>query len=452
MWNKSRPIAQFAFLLCIITLFFIFLSPSAHAATANGHLYGHLLDGSKKGAPIAGQHVTLQMAQGSNASDLSSATTDAHGAFSFANLSTDKSISYAIYTLYQGAQYTSNVVALDSKPTQQVNLTVYEATTSMANIAVVQATILFYSPDASTGSIHVSELFIFRNLGTYTYVGSLVATTGMPNALRFSLPQTASNVALGKGFEGYQAIQVDRGFASDAAILPGDSQFSFTFDIPYSASFYDFDYQAIYPTVRLSILVPTAIHATSSGLNAQGVVNTNQQAYSLFVARALLSNQDVHLQLQGLPAITPAPTTSDNRFNPSPLWLLIALLIMAIILFVTWTITRSMSRPKRKQKGLRSQEQRTIVKGVNVNVGADSSRPRMGPAPDTHVKTPREKTLNAKQQNERETLLQALLDLDTSYESGNVDKAEYEEQRTNLKTQLRNVISENAAAGRRVRP
>src|SRR5579863_2350431 len=386
MWNNarrptpgrdlSRPhtlhaMTPFVLLLCIIAFFLFFSALPAHAATANGHIYGRLIDGSKKGAPIAGQHVTLQMAQGSNASDLSSVTTDAHGAFSFANLSTDKSISYAIYTLYQGAQYTSSVVTLDSKPEQQVNLTVYEATGSMANVAVVQATILFYTPGASTGILHVSELFIFRNLGTTTYVGSLAATAGMPNALRFSLPQSASNVALGKGFEGDQAIQVNGGFASDASILPGDSQFSFTYDIPYSATFYNFDYQAIYPTVRLSVLVPTAIHATSSSLNAQGVINTNQQPYSLFVASAMLANQTVHLQLQGLPAIAPALSPSDSGFSPSPLWLLLALVIMAIILLVTWTITRSLSRPNRNKKGQR--------RAVKTNVEAQLIAPDRQP-------------------------------------------------------------------------
>src|SRR6266568_5951251 len=106
----------------------IFLSPLVHAAST-GRIYGQLLDGTSKNAPLTRQSVTLQMAQGNSARDLTSVTTDTRGRYTFANLATDKTISYALYIRYQGAQYTSDVITLDTKPVQQLNLTVYEATT-----------------------------------------------------------------------------------------------------------------------------------------------------------------------------------------------------------------------------------------------------------------------------------------------------------------------------------
>ena len=51
----------------------------------------------------AERHPTV--AQGNNTRDLLNVTTDAHGEFSFSGLDTDKTINYAVYTLYQGAQY-----------------------------------------------------------------------------------------------------------------------------------------------------------------------------------------------------------------------------------------------------------------------------------------------------------------------------------------------------------
>src|SRR5690242_18302031 len=93
-------------LFAILLSFILFLLPlstaSAHVtATKNGHITGQLLDGTNKNAPLSGQTVTLQMAQGVNSQDLATASTDAHGNFSFANLSTDKTISYAVYIRYQ---------------------------------------------------------------------------------------------------------------------------------------------------------------------------------------------------------------------------------------------------------------------------------------------------------------------------------------------------------------
>ncbi len=151
-------------------LFLFPLSASAHAMTATGRIYGQLLDGTKRNAPVAGQSVTLQMAQGVNARDLTNITTDAHGKFSFGGLNTDKTINYALYTLYQGAQYYTDLIDLSTRPVQQINLTVYDATTSIANIAIVQANVLIDKADAQSSLITISENYIFENLGPTTYV------------------------------------------------------------------------------------------------------------------------------------------------------------------------------------------------------------------------------------------------------------------------------------------
>src|SRR5437764_6812665 len=188
-------------IICFLLFLFPFSTTSAHTFANNGRIFGQLLDGTKNNAPVAGQTVTLQLAQGITAQDFATATTDAQGAYSFDNLRTDKTMSYAVYIRYQGAQYVSDVVSLDSKPVQQVNLRVYEATTSTAKVAVVQTTILLHEPDAQIGMITVSELFFFKNLDISTYVGSLDASHGKPNALLFSLPSGARNVSLSCGFD-----------------------------------------------------------------------------------------------------------------------------------------------------------------------------------------------------------------------------------------------------------
>ena len=410
-------------LVAIACVTFIFSSPPAHAA-GPGRIFGQLLDGTNKNAPVARQSVTLQMAQGNTATDLASATTDARGSYAFGNLSTAKTISYALYIRYQGAQYNSALITLNTKPVQQVNLTVYQATTSTANMAIVRATILLHKPEAQKGIIPVSELFIFRNLDLRTYVGSLDASHGKPNALRFSLPHTARNVSLGKGFDGYKAIQVDRGFATDAPVPPGDSQFAFTFDVPYTLSSYDFDFTIVYPTVQLALLIPPEIHATSDTLKGQGPVGTNQDTYNLLQANALLANKQVHVQLDGLPAITPA--TNSTTLNPTASWLIVVLLIMAAILFGTWFLYRSAhrhaSRKKRPQQ--KQQRQHRQQQGKNVSVPAKT----------------------AKTADNEQVLLQELLDLDKAVEAGKITKAVYQEHRAKTKACLRALMSERVTS------
>ncbi len=414
-------------LLSALVLFLFPLPASAHAATGTGHIFGQLLDGTKRNAPLAGQSVTLQMAQGDTSRDLTNATTDAHGMFSFSGLDTDKTINYALYTLYQGAQYYTDLVDLSTKPVQQINLTVYDATTSIANIAIVQANVLIDRADARNGLITISENFFFENLGLTTYVGTLQANGSKPNALRFSLPNNARNVSLGSGFNGYQEIQVDTGFASDAALPPGTSQFAFSFQVPYSTANYDFSYTIVYPTADLTLLAPLQFHASSAGMDSQGPVNANQRTYQQFKAQKLLAGTQIHVQLEGLPLPQPAP--SPSPLNQNTLWIIVALLLMLAIVSVTWFIYR-LSRHQTSRRGGR---------GVDAGRGP-LGRPWWGNTRSSSNDP------NPSSKDQQETLLQELLDLDTAYEAGTIKKTEYQERRANTKAQLRRLMENDVVA------
>ena len=408
-------------------LFLFPLSASAHAMTATGRIYGQLLDGTKRNAPVAGQSVTLQMAQGVNARDLTNITTDAHGKFSFGGLNTDKTINYALYTLYQGAQYYTDLIDLSTRPVQQINLTVYDATTSIANIAIVQANVLIDKADAQNSLITISENYIFENLGPTTYVGSLQANGSKPNALRFSLPKNARNVSLKSGFDGYQVIQVDAGFATDAAVPPGMSQFAFSFQTPYTTSSYDFSYTIVYPTVNLSLLVPLNMHASSAAMDSQGPVNANQRTFQQFNAKKLLAETQIHVQLDGLPVSQDA--ANPQPLNQNTLWIVLAILFMLAIVSVTWLMYR-LSR-RRATIGQKQTSQTSRRSGSAVAEG-------WGP-----LGRPSSNDALPSQKDQQESLLQELLNLDKTFEAGTIKKSEYEERRTRTKAELRSLMSKD---------
>ncbi len=415
-----------ALLLALVFLLFP-LQASAHAATNTGRIYGQLLDGTKRNAPVASQSVTLQMAQGENASDLTSMTTDARGMFSFSVLNTDKTINYALYTLYQGSQYYTNLIDLSSRPVQKINLTVYDATTSVANIAIVQANILIDKTDAQSSLITISENYIFENLGLTTYVGSLQAHGSKPNALLFSLPKNARNVSLKSGFDGYQIIQVDSGSATNASVPPGLSQFAFSFQVPYTTSNYDFGYTVVYPTVNLTLLVPLNIHASSAALDSQGPVNANQQTFQQFNAKKLLADTEFHVQLDGLPVSQQA--ANPQSLNPNTRWIILAILLMLAIVGATWLVYQLSRRQATKRRKQTSQTLRgrrdtvTAKKGSGDRLSSNDALPS--------------------QNDQQEALLQELLRLDKAYEAGTIKKAEYTEQRARIKTELRSLISKD---------
>lgn len=441
MQHGVRPsVAGMLICILVLSLSILFVPLTAHAATGgNGRIYGQLLDGSKSNTALAGQSVTLQMAQNGTAQDVTSVKTDGQGKFSFTGLVTDKSISYSIYMLYQGAQYNTSLIGLSTKSVQKDNLTVYDATTSTKKIAVLSDSILLHTPDAQKGIVTVSELYVFNNLDNHTYVGSLNVSSGMPNALRFALPHTARNVSLSTGFDGYQSVQVDSGFASNAAVPPGISQFAFTFDMPYSASSYDFDYLVVYPTVQLSLYVPTDLHVSSDTLASQGIVTADQRPYQLLHATTLSPGKEVHAQLEGLPVVLPNGGTSSSS-NANTLWLVAALIVMALIVLLTWSIYRS--------------RHRAVPSATAKNNGKVQVQPEQAAKPVQKAKVAPvvavvvEKT--EKEASERQKqLLQALLDLDSAYETGKLSKSVYQERRAKTKAKLRILLASEGEPAKR---
>lgn len=429
-----------ALFVLMLLLLYAALPASAHTHVGgNGRITGQLVDGSKKNIPITGQTMTLQLAQGDNAQDVATTTTDAQGKFSFSNLATDKTINYAVYTRYQGAQYTTDLIALDSKPVQQVTLTAYEATSSSARIAILDSTILVSEPDAVRATITISEVFFFKNLDVYSYVGSLDASKGKPNALLFSLPLNARAISLGTGFNGYHVIQVDRGFASDAAVPPGNSQFSFSYQVPYSGSNYNFSYTALYPTVQLSLLIPPSLQVSPKSLTSSGVITANQHPYRSFKATQLLAQQEVQAQLSGL--ATPTTGSAASPLNNTLVWLLVLLAAMAAVIFATALIAR-MRLPFGRGKARAAREHQERRGGW----GARGAREAKEGGRGKRERYERQEAKGKREPKERqEALLQELLDLDKKYEAGKLSKAVYQERRAKTKARLRAIMSEEEA-------
>ncbi|GCE48471.1 carboxypeptidase-like regulatory domain-containing protein [Thermosporothrix hazakensis] len=421
--------SSFLILLLLVGVLAALAPLSSAFAQTTGRIYGQLLDGSNKNAPLAGQTVTLQKAQNGSSQDVTTAITDPNGRFSFSGLDTDKAISYAVYIRYQNAHYYTEPVSLGTKPEQQVNLTVYEASSDASKVAIVQTTLLVKSVDEKTGMVRVSEIVAFKNLNTKAFVGSLDASKGRPNALFFSLPQGATNISLVKGFAGYRSIQSDQGFATDAAVLPGDNEFSLSYDVPYTGDTLDLTYHAIYPTVQVSFMVPTDLHTTagSQDVASDGVVTVEEHPYNVFKAQALTKEKSVKVRLEGLPVVnTQAPSTASQnaqgtQLDSSTIWLIVIIALMLVIILLTWIVYRS--RREAARKATRNADKKA----------ASQKRQEKQPEDD---------------EREQE-LLTALLKLDREFEKGKLKKKQYEEQRARLKAQLRSLLDKKTEGARR---
>ena len=436
-----------ACLLALLMLAALAWSPaSAHTRTAGiahggtGHIYGRLLDGSKNNSPLGGQTVTLQVAQGNNSKDAQTTITDGSGNYNFANLSNDKTLTYAVYIRYQNANYSSESLSLVNQPEQKVDLTVYEATTDSSKMAVVESTLLVKQVDSQRHVLNVSVIFAFKNLDGRAFVGSLDATQGRPKALFFPLPAGARAISLQKGLIGYRAIQAGNGFATDAMVPPGDSEFSYGFEVPYTGTSFNYDYKAMYPTLDVSLLVPTQYHVSSPDITPKGVVNNADRPYNLYSAANLAPEHQVVMKIEGLPQ-APASVTGSNTdtgSNLNTIWVIVLIIVLVGLVILLWNIVRVV----RVKMGLEPAEGKH---GTSKSRGSKHATSEKKATRSHHAD---EAAHGSSQEKRRKALMNELLELDKEYEAGKISKSTYQERRNKTKALLRTIMREQEAVHR----
>ncbi len=228
-------------------------------ATPRGAIDGRIVNGTRGDRAVAGTVVKLFSVNGQQEEPTRTTRTDGRGFFRFNGLATGSDYTYLAATLYKGAQYNSPRMQLtDDDPIQDVTIRVYETTLSDAAIRVSSASMMVLATDKTSQSVLVLETFDFVNPGDRTFTPSTRGPSGQMGLLRFSLPPNAYDLeALGE-LSSRQVIQVDKGFATDLPIRPGDNQVAFTYSVPYynDDGRLSFSLQMPYPTREFRLLVP----------------------------------------------------------------------------------------------------------------------------------------------------------------------------------------------------
>ncbi len=299
-------------------------------ADSQGTITGKLVNGTHDNAPVANFTVTLQDTVEARAKDAATAKTDGQGRFTFTGLDLTGVDLYSVYTHFQGGIYSTQPVDFGDTSTQQVSLTVYDATTSDANISIKVTTLLVREPLQRNGLIGIGEFVTFTNTGKTAYIGQATPLNNDPHTLlRFTLPTGATNVTLGVGFINAQATSVATGFSAAATVPPGDTQFAFAYDVPYQGTQYTLPYESVYSTQQVITLVPPDMFVDDGSYSAQGIVDTFGSRYQVFYVNDLKSSAQATLRLWNLPKAG-EPSYLDFR----GLVILAGVLAIAIVLLL----------------------------------------------------------------------------------------------------------------------
>ncbi|MCP4418119.1 MAG: hypothetical protein GY805_15965 [Chloroflexi bacterium] len=311
---------------------------------------------------------------------------------------------------YSGLTFNSNAVQVsNAEPSAQMPIVVFDSTTDPAAVAIDRLHMILAF---SEGQLLVSELYVFSNVETAVFIGE--SGNADEGTVEIGLPTGAENVTFQRGFgtsmdsfiPATEFIQTDRGWADTVPLRAGSNSLNLL--VSYDLSYDDgllLAHPLAYPATSAStIIAEVGVTITGEGWEFQGAQSTATGSYLGYINNSIVQADVLSLTLNGRPT-----QIVDTQGNPLP---------------------------------VRNRTNELIIGGVvlamMLGVGLFFvQRWRAEPSPAhaaTNVSIPAQKAKH--QDGELEKLLQSIADLDDVYEAGELDEADYRQQRQDLKSQL----------------
>ncbi|MCH7706437.1 MAG: hypothetical protein IIB33_05255, partial [Chloroflexi bacterium] len=246
-----------------------------------------------------GIQVTLWVFSADADSEPRSVGLDAAGAFLFQGVPADGVSGYIVALTYQEVGYTAPLTPEDDLT--DINITIYEATTSLEVVSLVGNTIIVLGADPASRTVSVMEIAQVSNTSDRAFMANLEAG-GPMNLLRFPLPANATNLDVQAELPEGQSLQVDRGFALSNPVPPGEYGVVFTYVVPYDGSELDLSRTLLRGAGTLRLLVPTTVATIhSEALTDGGEVTIGSTVHRMYEAREMAPGSEIDMVLRGLP-------------------------------------------------------------------------------------------------------------------------------------------------------
>lgn len=328
-------------LTLLLTVFVI--GPRPALAVKNGDESRGVIEGrvanATTGKPVARAEVKLYWAKGQEPQPERSVHADEQGRYSFTGLPLGADYAYVTYAIHEGVEYTSQRVRLSQqRPLQKVTLEVYGSTPLDSAVRIRSASFVVLDVNKASQSMFVLQTFVLQNNSKQTFRPVVDGPRGPMGLLRFSLPPNASQLSAMGELASRSVIQTDRGFGTDLPVRPGETQASFTYQVPYRDpnGILEFDLTMPYPTEEFTLLAPPeGARITSPHLKAGETIKLFQAPDSEYTSATTSS----------LPARSRLSFTATNLpvnvhfFRPDNPWLwcasgilLVSLLAIALLL------------------------------------------------------------------------------------------------------------------------
>ncbi|KAA3643546.1 MAG: hypothetical protein DWQ07_23870 [Chloroflexi bacterium] len=319
--------------------------------------------------------------------DEQSIPVEADGSFEFSELDLGHDLVYFVTTDHQDMTYSSTFGVFPPGETEiELPVTIYDTTTDASDLVVSRLHIFFEFPSEEV--IQIVQLYVISNPTDKTVIPASIEEP----AVRFSIPENASNLQFQEGSFADRFVVTEDGFGDTLAILPGagDYQLLFSYDLPNERSVELAQPVNLNVDALIGFVIEGQASIKSEDLQPSASQDLGGVLYQTYVGGGVQAGDEITIEItkRGL-------GLSGIDFGLSSL--IIGGLALAVALGgAYWMLTRGQS----------SQELAPV----------------------------------ASSPNSAESLMDAIIALDDRYEAGELDEAQYQADRQALKDQLREMM------------
>jgi len=327
------------------------------------------------------------------------------GSYEFVDVSANSSSVFLVTVDYADVTYNSNAVAFDGTTlTLNMPVTIYTTSKDTSLLSITQSHLIFSF--STSGEVQVTAVYIITNTGQSSI---MVASDG--SSIPFiSLPAGAKSVSYQLAQDSSPLMKATGGFA----FLPGmDKQYGIyaIFTLPYTGRLV-YTQPFNLPVSSVTVIVPDGVRVSSSQLTDAGTQTASGTIYHLWQGASLASGSSLTMTIAGMPGdkaglILPGGFVLPGVVLNAHTWIVIGAAVVGLILIALGIFLFFRDR---RQKRLEDEE--------------DKNEENEQAEPDALG-------------DNRDNILDAILNLDDQYKTGDISKEIYKERRDELKKRLK---------------
>lgn len=226
---------------------------------------------------------------------------DDAGFFRFDAVVASQAATFALLVDYQDVTYSARVSRGVSQSAVSQDLTIYESVAVDPGIRFDQTAIVVADDPARSGALSISEIHSITNPTDRAFAPRADGPGGPSGLLVFGLPTDAFDLTPGLGLDRARIVQIGRGFASFAPIIPGRTEVSYSYRLGYAERAIRLERTIRYPVDVLRAIAPASGPEVSSPqLLATDVVAIGERQHRTVTGGPFIPGTVVALSVSGL--------------------------------------------------------------------------------------------------------------------------------------------------------